>query len=211
MTSASAPDRIAAVVLAAGRSERLGRPKQLLEIEGEALVHRAARAALGCGADETLVVTGARSDEVAHAVADLEVHVVENRAWAEGMSSSIRCGALAAEGLGCSAVLIVLVDQPHVDCGVLSRVVGCFRKEGRELVACGYRGAVGAPALFAGRYRERLLQLEGDRGARRVLSAHAEHVRVVAFEPGAVDIDEESTWKAYVAGGSGVRETGRGR
>jgi molybdenum cofactor cytidylyltransferase len=200
MTATSTPEKIAAIVLAAGRSERLGRPKQLLEVAGEALVRRATRAALGCGADETLVVTGARSEEVARAVADLGVHLVENPDWEEGMASSIRCGARAAEELGCSAVLVVLADQPHVGPDVLARVVACFREEGRDLVACGYRGVVGAPALFAGCHRELLLQLEGDRGARGVLRAHAERVRVVAFDPGAVDIDDEGAWKAYVAG-----------
>jgi MobA-like NTP transferase domain len=82
MTATSTSEKIAAVALAAGRSERLGRPKQLLEVAGEALVRRATRAALGCGADETLVVTGA-----------------------------------------CSAVLVVLADQPHVGPDVLARVV----------------------------------------------------------------------------------------
>jgi molybdenum cofactor cytidylyltransferase len=200
MTATPTSEKIAAVVLAAGRSQRLGRPKQLLEVAGEALVRRVTRAALGCGADETLVVTGARSDAVARAVADLGVHVVENPDWEEGMASSIRCGARAAEGVGCSAVLVVLADQPHVGRNVLARMVACFREEGRDLVACGYRGVVGAPALFAGRHRELLLQLEGDRGARDVLRADAERVRVVAFEAGAVDIDDEEAWNSYVAG-----------
>jgi molybdenum cofactor cytidylyltransferase len=194
-----ASGKVAAVVLAAGASQRLGRPKQLLEIGGETLVERAARAAMGCGADETLVVLGAYADEVAPAVAGLGVRVLENHGWTEGIASSIRCGARAAEELGCSAVLIVLVDQPRVGSGILSRIVHCFREEHRPLVACGYRGIAGAPALFAGRHRARLLELEGDCGARPLLRACAGRVRLVPFEPAAVDIDDPASWEAYRA------------
>jgi CTP:molybdopterin cytidylyltransferase MocA len=190
---------VAAVVLAAGGSRRLGRPKQLLEIAGEALVRRAARAALGCGADETLVVTGAHADDVARAVADLPVRTVENHGWPEGIASSIRCGARAVEALGCSAVLIVLADQPRVDSGILSRVIECFRGEGREIVGCLYRGIAGAPALFAGRHRARLLELEGDCGARHVLRAGAGRVRLVPFEAAAFDIDDEESCRSHAS------------
>jgi CTP:molybdopterin cytidylyltransferase MocA len=199
MRRARAPGRVAAVLLAAGGSRRLGRAKQLLEIGGEALVRRAARAVLGCGADETLVVTGAHSDEVVHAVADLGLRTVDNRAWAEGIASSIRCGTRAAEALGCSAVLIVLADQPYVGSEILARIVDCYREERRQLVASQYRGIAGAPALFAGRHRARLLQLEGDCGARHVLRACAPRVRLVSFEAGAVDIDDEESWRSVAA------------
>jgi len=185
------------VVLAAGGSSRLGRPKQLLASGGETLVHRAARAAGGSGADETLVVTGAYAGRVAGAVADLALPVVENRAWQEGLASSIRCGVRAAGERGSSAVLLVLADQPRVGSALLARLLGALREEGRELVACRYLGLLGAPALFAGPWRELLLELRGDRGARGLLRAHAERVRAVPFEPAALDVDDEAGWRAY--------------
>ena len=78
-----------------------------------------------------------------------------------------------------------------------------FRDEGRPLVACRYGGALGAPALLGGHYKGLLLQLKGDCGAGRILSAHSERVRALPFEAGAVDIDDESDWKSYLAARGG--------
>ena len=87
---------VVAVVLAAGGSTRLGRPKQLLTREGETLVHRAARLALASGASRVLVVVGAKADDVARAVSDLTVECVVNAQWRTGLAGSVR---IAAEAL----------------------------------------------------------------------------------------------------------------
>ena len=100
----------AAVILAAGASRRLGRPKQLEVREGETLVHRVARLALAAGWAPVLVVTGCRGDEVEAAVRDLAVTPLRNPDWEEGMASSLRAGV---EGLPshCDGALILLCDQ----------------------------------------------------------------------------------------------------
>ena len=104
----------AAVVLAAGGSTRLGRPKQLLTRDGETLVHRAARLALESGAARVLVVVGAHADEVRAAVAALPVECLANPAWSSGMASSLR---LAAEALAShdGATLLLVCDQPALE------------------------------------------------------------------------------------------------
>ena len=109
--------RVSALVLAAGGSRRFGRPKQLLPWRGEPLIRHAARAALGSGADEVVVVLGADADAVRAALADLPIHVALNPGWESGLASSLAAGLEEASG---DAVLVVLGDQPVADAKVLA-------------------------------------------------------------------------------------------
>lgn len=154
------------IVLAAGSSSRLGRPKQDLVFEGETLLGRATR--------------------IAHEVSDRVVIVTrENNPDAdEGIASSIRAGVREA---GEGRVLIMLCDQPHITVAHLRALLAIDA----PIVATGYAGIAGAPAVFAPQYREELLALRGDRGARDVIDRHREVVHVVAFEDAAADIDTE--------------------
>ena len=122
--------RIAAVVLAAGGSARLGRSKQLVVHEGEPLVRRAARAALDAGAEPVIVVLGAHADLVRQALDGLPVSAVVNDAWETGMASSLRIGARAALDAGCDAVLVTLADQPLVDAPVPNAARAARRTSG---------------------------------------------------------------------------------
>ena len=184
--------RVAALVLAAGGSSRLGAPKPLLRLDGEPLVARAARAAACAGCDDVVVVVGAAGDAVTAALRGLPVRAAPNPAWREGMASSLRCGlAAAAEVRGGppDAVLVMLADQPRVDAALLGRVVRAYREEGHPLVACAYAGTVGPPALFSGEAIDALARLEGDRGAKAVLLARAERLYRIPCEAAAQDVD----------------------
>lgn len=179
--------RVTAVLLAAGGSRRLGRPKQLLPWRGEALVRHAARAALGCGADETLVVVGAHEDAVRAALAELPLRIVPNPDWEDGLASSLRVGAQAARH---DALLVVLADQPHVDAALLAALVDAGRA-GATRVACDYAGRAGVPAFFA--HGDELHDLSRDRGARDLLQDPS--VPRIPFPAGTVDIDTEEDWQ----------------
>jgi CTP:molybdopterin cytidylyltransferase MocA len=124
--------RISAVLLAAGASQRLARPKQLLVWQGETLVRRAARSALEAGVDELIVVVGAERDAVVAALAGLDLRVVTNERWHEGMGTSIAAGVGAASG---DAVLLLLADQPGVDATLLAALIAGLRA-GHTRVAC---------------------------------------------------------------------------
>lgn len=198
---------VAAVVLAAGGSTRLGRPKQLVRIDGEPLVRRAAGAALAAGCRPVFVVLGAEGAAVGDAVADLPVRRVTNPRWADGVGASIACGVRAVTGgqpPGQPAGCIVLpCDQPRLTAGVLTALIERFAAGGAAAVACGYGGTVGPPALFAPALFDRLSALTGDRGAKRVLRGCAA-VATIDFPGGDLDVDTDADLLRAIAPAAGA-------
>lgn len=175
---------VPAVILAAGASRRLGRPKQLVQLGGESLLRRAVRAARAC--DPVLVVLGCAAEAVAADLAGLDVTLVPNPGWAEGMAGSIRCGVRALPA-GASGVLFLVCDQPAVDAALVERLLAAHRAEPGAVIACGYQGIRGTPSLFPARCLPRLLELRGDRGARGLLGEAG--TVVIPFPEGALDVD----------------------
>jgi molybdenum cofactor cytidylyltransferase len=183
-------DSIAAIILAAGSASRMGRPKQLLDWGGRPLVRVVAEHALAAGVDRVLVVVGAASDAVAAALAGLPVELVENPAYAEGQSTSLRAG-VAALGPDVGAALMLLGDQPFVTSAIVERIVEEWRASRAAIVAPVYRGQRGNPVLFAHTIFGELLAIEGDQGARAILAADPARIHKVPFDDDLplVDID----------------------
>jgi molybdenum cofactor cytidylyltransferase len=181
---------VAAIILAAGASRRLGRPKQLVEYKGETLIERAVRITLEAGLDPVIVVLGAEQEAVRGALGTRAVAIVENEAWQEGISSSMRTGLKALEGMAPDAAgaLIMPCDQPRLSPEHLSRMIGLFAKES-GIVASTYAGVRGVPAVFPRDAWGELMRLSGDVGARRLLGDAARRVVEVRFEGGDLDID----------------------
>ena len=177
-----APATIPAIILAAGASRRLGRPKQLVLHQGETLLRRAVAAASACA--PVVVVTGCGSEAMAAELAGLGVEVVFNPRWEEGMASSIRAGVKALPP-GVPGALFLVCDQPAVDAALVAKLLAAWKG---EPVACAYGGVRGIPAILPARVFPGLLALEGDRGARGFLQG--EDVVEVPFEQGAWDVDE---------------------
>lgn len=178
---------IAAVVLAAGSSSRLGQPKQLLEFNGEPLLHRAARAALEAGCAPVLVVLGAKAAFCRPAIADLPVQIVDNKEWKSGLASSVRCGIAALPDTASAAILLTC-DQPHVSADLLRQLIAASR-DGENMAASQYAGTIGIPALFPRRSFPELLALTGGNGAKSLLRKGADAVGCVPFPEGRIDID----------------------
>lgn len=177
---------IAAIVLAAGASRRMGQSKQLMELDGEAMVHRAARIALQAGCDPTLVVLGCQAEAVGVALSGLPCTTVVNDNWEEGMASSIRAGLHAVPHHAVAALLLAC-DQPAVDTDFLRLMIKDFHLEPERILAASYAGVVGIPALFPRRCFESLKALTGDRGARPLLEES--DVLSLPLLGGEVDID----------------------
>lgn len=175
------------VVLAAGASRRLGRPKQLIEIDGETLLHRATRAALATRPVDLVVVLGHQAALLAAAVSDLDVRCIGATSWQHGMGHSLRSGADALDP-DCSGVLVVLCDQPALDAAHLRQLVACWREAPHEAAASGYAQTVGVPALLPRGWLHGV-EFAGDRGARGLLRTRATETRVVVNEALARDID----------------------
>ena len=174
-------DRIAAIILAAGSASRMGSPKQLLDWGGRPLVRVVAEHALAARLDRVLVVVGAAGDAVAAALAGLPVEIVENPAYAEGQSTSLRAG-VAALGPEVGAALVLLGDQPFVTPAIIERLVGAWRTSDAAIVAPVYRGQRGNPVLFARAVFDELLAVQGDQGARAILAADPARIRTVPFD-----------------------------
>jgi molybdenum cofactor cytidylyltransferase len=174
-----------AVILAAGASRRLGQPKQLVRVAGDTLLGRTVRAALAACAP-VLVVLGSGAEAMAGELAGLPVTLVRNDQWREGMAASIRAGVQALPA-GAEGVLLLVCDQPAVDAALLTRLLDARRRRPDAIIACGYAGTRGVPALFPAGCLEQLLALRGDRGARELL--RGADVEVLPFPEGALDVD----------------------
>jgi molybdenum cofactor cytidylyltransferase len=192
---------IAGIVLAAGRSSRLGRPKQLLPLHGEPLIRHTLRQVLKSTLDEVIVVTGHKADEVRDAVADLPVACVFNPDAAAGQSTSVRAG-LAALSPDVEASVFVLGDQPGVDPNVIDSLIATWRASRSPVVAPRYEERIGNPVLFDRRVFPELTQLEGDAGARPVVRAYQDtgELQLVPVEGVAPpDVDTEADYAALIA------------
>jgi molybdenum cofactor cytidylyltransferase len=174
---------VAAVVLAAGESARLGRPKQMLKMGGETLVERAVRVAVEAGLRPVIVVVR-EEGELADGMRAKGCEVVVNEGASEGMASSIRCGVERAEGTGAGGVVVMACDQVGLGAAHLRAL---SFDEGR-VAGSAYAGKVGIPAYFPKAVFGELRALRGDVGAREMLQGAAS----VEDEGLAVDIDTEA-------------------
>jgi molybdenum cofactor cytidylyltransferase len=181
----------AAVILAAGASTRLGQAKQLVSINGEALLLRTVRVAREAGCGPIVVVTGFDAERMRAVLEDAAVMVVNNEDWRSGMGSSLRCGVAALDGLDPrpSDALLLVCDQIALSADVLRELRRVHARGERPITASRYAGRAGVPAIFAAQYFPELLQVEGDRGARGVLERHADDVALIEFGDGVMDLD----------------------
>lgn len=184
----------AAIVLAAGASTRLGRPKQLVDWEGRPLLEEVVARVARWPVSPVVVVLGSDADAVLEAVrfAD-DVVVAVNEEWEEGMASSLRVGLdILSRGRGPEWAFIVLGDQPHLPGEVPGRLLEAAEFGARPAVLPVYRYQRGNPALVARSLWPRLMSLEGDRGAAGLFAAHPEwvdEVRIDAAMPRDVDTE----------------------
>jgi len=178
---------VGAAVLAAGASRRLGRPKQLVSVDGQQLVRRMAEVALQSGCQPVAVVLGAHAAEVGAAVAHLPVVCLSNPEWEEGMGSSVRAAASWATEAGLEALILVLVDQLSLSSGHLDELLAAS-DQGRRIAASAYQGVLGVPAIFPRRFFPALQALEGDSGARQLLRSHLP-ITAVSWPAGIHDLD----------------------
>ncbi len=189
--SAHASLRHGAVLLAAGASRRLGRPKQTVLIDGEPLVARMAGLALGTDPRALVVSLGAHADAVRGALGDQgddpRVHCVMAADWALGMGASLRVG-LDALPDGCDAALVLLCDQPAMNLLHLQRLLAAWRAHPEHASASAYAGVLGVPAVLPRAWWP-ALGSGADRGARDLLRARVAEVSAVTAAELARDLD----------------------
>lgn len=183
--------RIGAVILAAGKSSRMGGPNKLLaSLDGKTLVRHAAEAAQGAGLAQTILVTGHMADRIAAAVSDLELDIVHNSDFAEGMAGSILTGMEALDP-SLDAVIILLADMPGITSDTLKGMIGSYSESPDALIVTATAdGKRGNPVLWDKRFFEALKALHGDIGARHLIAENPEFVLEYEIGPDArLDLD----------------------
>jgi molybdenum cofactor cytidylyltransferase len=194
--------RVAAVVLAAGRSSRMGEVNKLTaEIGGKPLVRIAAEQALASRAKPVIVVTGHERDKVEAALAGLPVTLVHNSKFADGLGGSLKTG-IGAVPKDADAALVLLGDMPRIDAALIDRLVAAYDPEkGALVVVPSVDGRRGNPVLWSRRFFPDLMAVEGDIGARNLIARYSEAVTEVAVagQAAATDVDTPESFAAVKA------------
>lgn len=198
---------VAAIVLAAGRATRFaedeghGGGKVFAELEGRALVAHVAAAAVESRAAPIIVVTGRGAERAPAALAGLDIVLVHNDRFAEGMAGSLATG-LAAVPLAASAALVLLADMPRVKPATLDALIATFDRERPDAVVPVHERGWGNPVLISRALFPALLRLSGDEGARRILADGAHRVLSCRVDdPGVLfDVDTREALDALARG-----------
>lgn len=182
--------KLGSVLLAAGDSSRLGRPKQLLEFEGETLLRRATRILTETVYFPVVVVLGAEYETTIAEIDGFAVYSILNKRWDEGISSSIRTGLQRLLDIepDIDGVVITLCDQPQITVRMLDRFADMYVKTQASVIAAAYEGVSGVPALFSKEVFKDLMALEGDTGA-RALIRNCRDLATIEMPEAAYDID----------------------
>ena len=190
----------AIILLAAGASKRMGRPKQLLEFGGKPLLRHAVEVAQATGCEPVVVVLGAREREMRSALTGLAIETVVNERWAEGMGTSIQAGLQTLAGRGVSGAILALADQPFITADFLRGLVERHRQTGKSIVASQYSGTAGVPVFFAREDFPLLMDLKPDQGCKGVILGNPADTVLVDCPEAAIDIDTPEDYSRAIRG-----------
>ena len=191
---------VSGVILAAGGSARLQRPKQLLDLGGEPLLSHVLRHAAASWLAEVILVLGHGAETIAARVGDHGQRLVINHDYLAGQSTSVRAG-LTAIAPTSDAVLFLLGDQPGVTSAIIDALISAYFAGGATIVVPRYGGQSGNPVLFDRTWFPTLAAVQGDQGARSILRAHPDAIQHVDVGPGPAprDVDTEDDYRALLA------------
>lgn len=191
--------RTGALILAAGKANRFGSPKQLLEIHGETLIDRACRTALEAGCQPVLRLLGAHAEMIREHPCPAGVETFVHTGWEKGMGSSLAAGVSRLQELcpELDAVIVMLADQPAITTETLGRLMERFEKSDSTIILCGHKDTLGPPALFAARHFGELTGLDGDEGGKAVIRKHHDTLASVPSPEADWDIDDENAWQRF--------------
>jgi molybdenum cofactor cytidylyltransferase len=195
---------LAAVVLSAGESSRMGQPKALLPIGGQTFIERIVSVLKEAGLEKIFVVLGQNAGSMAQKIAHLPVSVLVNPDYTKGQLSSLQIAVrhLRADE-DCHGMLVHLVDHPYIDVALVNLLLQHFQESGKRIVVPRFGGKRGHPVIFARSLFDELLKAPLDQGAKAVVNAHrAETLEVDTADEGiTLDIDTPELYRQYVKGG----------
>ncbi|WP_439481179.1 nucleotidyltransferase family protein [Cyclobacterium plantarum] len=194
-------ENTAAIILSAGNSSRLGKPKQLLKYKGKTLIERAILTAKNTGFHPIIVVTGAYKNEIEQQISDLETLIIENTDWKQGMGSSVSLGIkMLQKSAKAKQAVIMLSDQPFVEKKHLDELIRVKNQHEKKIVASLYKNRLGVPVLFDQSCFASLEKLKGPEGARKIINSEDGQTASVPFDLGNIDIDTLKDYEALLAG-----------
>lgn len=187
-----------AIILAAGQSSRLGKPKQLLKYQNKTLLEHAIDAAKWSSVKSIIVVVGSNADIILNEIDTSGTHMVKNEDWQSGMASTIRCGVRALPALDSTidSAILMVCDQPFVTPDLLNGLIEKQKETGNPIIASQYDDIIGTPALFQKRFFAELMALKGDTGAKKIMMQHNDLLVTVPFPKGSIDIDTIDDYEA---------------
>lgn len=185
------------VILAAGNSSRLGRPKQLLPYHNRSLLQNAVEQSLLVPESIVLVVTGASREIVESELNNDQILVRHNAGWETGMASSIKTGVSELLLLypSLDAVLLTVCDQPFLNAEIMNSLIAEYTSTNKPIIASAYNDTIGTPALFSKKYFTALQKLEGQEGAKKIIMKYIEDTASVHFPAGGIDIDTDEDYR----------------
>jgi molybdenum cofactor cytidylyltransferase len=189
------------IILAAGNSSRMGKPKQLLNYKGKTLLQTVIDEALKTDCKPFVVVLGANAEEIASKHNNDQIHFVINESWESGMASSIAAGlsSVIDNNIEIESVIIAVSDQVFIKMTNFSHLIEKQNETGKNIVASKYAETIGTPVLFRKHYFDALLSLKGTDGAKKLLKQYSKDVEAVPFELGEIDIDTETDYNNLIS------------
>jgi molybdenum cofactor cytidylyltransferase len=181
---------LSAILLAAGRSQRMGKLKQLMPLGKSTIVEQAIDNLLSSAVSEVIVVLGYKAKEIAKTIATKPVKIMFNPSYQQGMSTSIIAGLILVNPKA-QAVMLALGDQPFVSSQTINRLIEEFHNHDKGIAIPTYKGRRGHPLIFTIKYKAELLELKGDIGGREIIKHHPDDILEIAVDSESVitDID----------------------
>jgi molybdenum cofactor cytidylyltransferase len=186
------------IILAAGSSSRMGEPKQLMMYKNKTFLQHIIGEAKNANLEPVICVTGCQSDLITKSISRMEVTIVNNTHWREGIGSGISAGIKQLLLSDVDSVILAVSDQPYVSSDLFRTMVAWKDKSGKGIVACSYAGTLGTPVLFSKDYFSRLKSLNGNQGAKNIVKLNLPDVCPVEFEKGSVDIDTKQDYEKLI-------------
>jgi len=190
-------NKIGIIILAAGSSSRLGKPKQLLPYNNITLLEHIISQATDASS-AVFVVLGANQDVIHEKIKNSPVRIVFNNDWEDGMSSSIHCGlSELLKTDSPDAIIIMASDQPFVTGHLLKEMIDKYTQTNKPIVACSYEHTLGVPVLFDKKFYGALLEMDGQTGAKKIINENLNFVESVYFHMGQIDIDTSADYETF--------------
>jgi len=185
-----------AMILAAGESKRMGKPKLLLPYGEKTIIETIVETVVSSNVENTLIILGSDREKIEEKIKNSPVKIVYNRDFRSGMLSSVQCGFKAVPE-ETRAVLVVLGDQPKISADVINKLIDAYKSTGKGIVLPVYKKERGHPVLIDVKYGEEVENLSHEVGLRGTVYNHPEDILEVDIETPSIfqDIDDESDYK----------------